>query len=64
MSFYHKNGDKMMELFIRLIYNNSNFINLFHLNKENKKNYSFCDQNEDEFNYHEIENALCGKEQN
>ena len=31
------------------------------LRKENKKNRSFCYQNKDKFNYHGIENALCGK---
>ena len=29
--------------------------------KENKKYQSYCDNNEDDFNYHGIENALCGK---
>ena len=29
--------------------------------KENKKNSSFCYQNEDWFDYHGIEKALCGK---
>ena len=29
--------------------------------KENCKNYSLCYQNENEFDYHGIENALCGK---
>ena len=32
-----------------------------YLRKENKKNKSWCDQNEDRFNYHGIKNALCGK---
>ena len=31
--------------------------------KENYKDKSFCVQNEDRFDYHGIENALCGKEQ-
>ena len=31
------------------------------LKKENEKNHSFCYQNEDIFDYHGIENALCGK---
>ena len=31
------------------------------LSKENKKNSSCCCQNEWKFNYHGIENALCGK---
>ena len=29
--------------------------------KENCKNESYCDQNEYRFDYHGIENALCGK---
>ena len=29
--------------------------------KENNKNKSYCRQNEDNFYYHEIKNALCGK---
>ena len=29
--------------------------------KENWKNYSWCGQNEDWFDYHGIEKALCGK---
>ena len=32
------------------------------LHKENKKNESCCDQDEDNFDYHGIEKALCGKE--
>ena len=32
-----------------------------YLMKENRKNESFCDQNEDEFDYEGIPNALCGK---
>ena len=35
-----------------------------YLRKENKKNISCCYQNEDNFDYHGIENALCGKEPN
>ena len=31
------------------------------LYKENNKNESLCGQNEDKFDYHGIENALCGK---
>ena len=31
------------------------------INKENKKNGSRCLQNENTFNYHGIQNALCGK---
>ena len=31
------------------------------LYKERKKNYSNCKQRETRFNYHGIENALCGK---
>ena len=31
------------------------------LRKENKKNISYCRQNEYCFNYHGIKNALCGK---
>ena len=30
--------------------------------KENWKNNSLCEQNEDRFDYHGIEKALCGKE--
>ena len=32
-----------------------------YLRKENKKNESYCWQNESYFNYHGIEKALCGK---
>ena len=32
-----------------------------YLCKENYKNESYCEQYEDCFNYHGIENALCGK---
>ena len=32
------------------------------LYKENRKNRSYCYQHNDVFNYHGIENALCGKE--
>ena len=32
-----------------------------YLKKENKKNKSYCYQNEDNFDYHGIEKALCGK---
>ena len=32
------------------------------LQKENKRNESFCYQNEDSFDYHGIPQALCGKE--
>ena len=32
-----------------------------HLNKENNKNGSCCQQYEDYFNYHGIQKALCGK---
>ena len=31
------------------------------LKKENEKNRSWCSQNENRFNYHGIEKALCGK---
>ena len=31
------------------------------LMKENRKNKSYCYQSEEGFNYHGIENALCGK---
>jgi hypothetical protein len=31
------------------------------LRKENKKNDSYCEENEFEFDYHGIEKALCGK---
>ena len=33
-----------------------------YLQKENHKNDSFCNQDESRFDYHGIENALCGKE--
>ena len=32
--------------------------------KESLKNQSYCEQHEDYFNYHGIENALCGKQPN
>ena len=32
------------------------------LKKGNSIKFSYCGQNEDIFNYHEIETALCGKE--
>ena len=32
--------------------------------KENKKKHSQCNQNENSFNYHGIQNALCGKSTN
>ena len=32
-----------------------------YLTKENYKNKSYCHQNENRFNYHGIEKALCGK---
>ena len=35
-----------------------------YLGKEYKKNKSFSDQHENWFDYHEIQNALCGKEPN
>ena len=31
------------------------------LHKENKKNESYCWQDEDNFDYHGVEKALCGK---
>ena len=31
------------------------------MNKENYKNESYCEQNQYYFDYHGIENALCGK---
>ena len=44
----------------------SYFIDLgdIQMSKENRKNESFCYQREDEFDYHGIKNALCGKEPN
>ena len=32
-----------------------------YLKKQNKKNDSYCNNNESNFNYHGIENELCGK---
>ena len=32
------------------------------LMKENRKNESNCFQHEDNFDYHRIQNALCGKQ--
>ena len=45
---------------------NVNLINLSDISllKENNKNKSYCYQIEDNFDYHGIKNALCGKEPN
>ena len=49
IKLYEKSYDDLIEL------------GNIYLNKENSKNQSYCYQNENNFNYHGIENAVCGK---